>query len=80
MSMRADLDLPPLSEARLPLDYLTMRRALHARGINLGPSLWALVDGAAPAIEEIIPEQRPWVLRGGLTSRRDPTPGQMALF
>lgn len=80
MSMRADLDVPALAEARLPLDYLTMRRALQARGINLGPSLWALVGGAAPAIEEIIPEQRPWTFRSGLTSRRDPTPGQMALF
>jgi 5'-3' exonuclease len=80
MSMRADLDLPPLSDARLPLDYLTMRRALLGRGINLGPSLWALVGGAAPAIEETIPEQRPWVFRSGLTARRDPTPGQMALF
>jgi 5'-3' exonuclease len=80
MSMRADLDLPALSTARLPLDYLTVRRALQGRGINLGPSLWALVGGAAPAIEEIIPEQRPWTFRSGLTARRDPTPGQMALF
>jgi DNA polymerase-1 len=80
MSMRADLDLPALATARLPLDYLTMRRALQRRGINLGPSLWALVGGAAPAIEETIPEQRPWVFRSGLTARRDPTPGQMALF
>lgn len=80
MSMRADLDLPALSAARLPLDYMTMRRALLGRGINLGPSLWALVGGAAPAIEETIPEQRPWVFRSGLTARRDPTPGQMALF
>jgi 5'-3' exonuclease len=80
MAMRADLDLPALSTARLPLDYLTMRRALLARGINLGPSLWALVGGAAPAVEETSPELRPWVFRGGLTARRDPTPGQMALF
>jgi DNA polymerase-1 len=80
MAMRADLDLPALTAARLPLDYLTMRRALLARGINLGPSLWALVGGAAPATEETNPELRPWVFRSGLTSRRDPTPGQMALF
>jgi 5'-3' exonuclease len=81
MSMRADLDLPALATARLPLDYLTMRRALLARGINLGPSLWALVGGgAAPAVEETSPELRPWVFRGGMTARRDPTPGQMALF
>jgi 5'-3' exonuclease len=81
MNMRADLDLPALTTARLPLDYLTMRRALLARGINLGPSLWALVGGgAAPAVEETSPELRPWVFRGGMTARRDPTPGQMALF
>jgi 5'-3' exonuclease len=81
MAMRSDLDLPALSEARLPLDYLTMRRALLARGINLGPSLWALVGGgSAPATEETEPELRPWVFRGGLTARRDPTPGQLALF
>jgi DNA polymerase-1 len=81
MAMRADLDLPDLSSARLPLDYLIMRRALLARGINLGPSLWALVGGgSAPATEETNPELRPWVFRGGLSARRDPTPGQMALF
>jgi 5'-3' exonuclease len=81
MAMRADLDLPPLSDARLPLNYRTMRRALLARGINLGPSLWALVGGgSAPATEETNPELRPWVFRGGLSARRDPTPGQMALF
>jgi 5'-3' exonuclease len=81
MAMRADLDLPALSSARLPLDYLIMRRALLARGINLGPSLWALVGGgSAPATEETNPELRPWVFRGGLSARRDPTPGQMALF
>jgi 5'-3' exonuclease len=80
MTMRHDLDLPALSSARLPLDYLTMRRALLARGINLGPSLWALVGGGAPAPDETNPELKPWVFRGGLTARRDPTPGQLALF
>jgi DNA polymerase-1 len=80
MSMRADLDLPALAAARLPLDYLIMRRALLARGINLGPSLWALVGGGAPASEETNPELRPWVFRGGMTARRDPTPGQLSLF
>jgi 5'-3' exonuclease len=80
MSMRHDLELPALTGARLPLDYLTMRQALRARGINLGPSLWALVGGAPPApaaerADEEMPELRPWVFRGGLTARRDPTPG-----
>jgi 5'-3' exonuclease len=80
MSMRADLELPALHTTRLPLDYLTMRRALHARGINLGPSLWALVGGATPTVEETNAELHPWVFRSGLTSRRDPTPGQLTLF
>jgi 5'-3' exonuclease len=87
MSMRSDLELPALTGARIPLDYRTMRQALRARGINLGPSLWALVGGAppppsaagGPAADEM-PELRPWVFRGGLTARRDPTPGQLALF
>ncbi|GAA0557894.1 hypothetical protein GCM10010172_46130 [Paractinoplanes ferrugineus] len=87
MSMRHDLDLPALADARLPLDYLTMRQALRARGINLGPSLWALVGGAPPPPAadgeppaDEMPELRPWTFRGGLTARRDPTPGQLALF
>jgi DNA polymerase-1 len=84
MSMRGDLELPGLASARLPLDYLVMRQALRARGINLGPSLWALVGGAPPppsaqAADET-PELRPWVFRNGLSARRDPTPGQLSLF
>jgi len=84
MTMRGDLALPALNSARLPLDYLVMRQALRGRGINLGPSLWALVGGAPPPpsaepVDET-PELRPWVFRGGLTARRDPTPGQLALF
>ncbi|MFD0523746.1 5'-3' exonuclease [Paractinoplanes durhamensis] len=86
MAMRHDLTLPALTGARLPLDYLTMRQALRARGINLGPSLWALV-GSAPhpgrsrrATPDEMPELRPWVFRSGMTARRDPTPGQLALF
>ena len=84
MSMRSDLPLPALATARLPLDYLGMRQALRARGINLGPSLWALVGGAPPP-PSAQPEDekhflRPWVFRGGLSARRDPTPGQLALF
>ncbi|WP_030441527.1 5'-3' exonuclease [Actinoplanes subtropicus] len=84
MTMRSDVDLPALGSARLPLDYLVMRQALRGRGINLGPSLWALVGGAAPSADaaslEEMPELRPWVFRGGLKARRDPTPGQLALF
>lgn len=82
MNMRGDLPLPSLATARLPLDYLTMRQALRARGINLGPSLWALVDGTPPAdpTADPAPEFRPWVFRSSLKSRRDPIPGQMSLF
>ncbi|MFI5895783.1 5'-3' exonuclease H3TH domain-containing protein [Actinoplanes sp. NPDC051513] len=82
MSQRADLPLPALASARLPLMYTVMRQALRARGINLGPSLWSLVGGAAPspALIEQTPELRPWVFRGGLSARRDPTPGQLSLF
>jgi DNA polymerase-1 len=81
MSMRTDLPLPALATARLPLDYLTLRRALQARGINLGPSLWALVGGAGPAVEEQeAPELKPWIFRNSLSARRDPTPGQLSLF
>jgi len=80
MRMRGDLPLPDLATARLPLSYVVLRRALLARGINLGPSLWALVGGAAPATEDPTPEVRPWVFRSGLTARRDPIPGQLSLF
>ena len=84
MSMRSDLPLPDLDSARLPLDYLTMRRALRARGINLGPSLWALVGGNVPppraAADDPAPELQPWVFRRSMSSRRDPTPGQLSLF
>jgi 5'-3' exonuclease len=82
MSQRSDLDLPALASARLPLTYPVIRQALRSRGINLGPSLWALVGGAAPsaAVIEETPELKPWVFRGGLSGRRDPTPGQLSLF
>ena len=58
-----------------------LRQALRARGINLGPSLWALVGGAPPPAEaDQDPELRPWVFRSGLKARRDPIPGQLSLF
>ncbi|MFF5083779.1 5'-3' exonuclease H3TH domain-containing protein [Actinoplanes sp. NPDC000266] len=83
MRMRLDLPIPPLASARLPLSMTVMRKALRTRGINLGPSLWALTGGSPPVVEDgadPIPEVRPWVFRGGLTARRDPTPGQLSLF
>ncbi|AEV85501.1 DNA polymerase I [Actinoplanes sp. SE50] len=91
MRMRHDLPVPSLETARLPLDYLVIRRALREHGINLGPSLWALVGGDAPApslLEQEPPEPppawaatlKPRVLHGSMSGRRDPIPGQTALF
>jgi len=82
MRMRADLPLPDLTAARVPLSLPVMRRALLDRGINLGPSLWALTGGAPPPgdLYDPTPELPRWVFRRGLTSRRDPTPGQLSLF
>jgi 5'-3' exonuclease len=82
MSMRHDLPIPDLSGARLPLSMAVMRRALRARGINLGPSLWALTGGDPPTAPDAdpTPELRPWVFRGSLAARREPTPGQLSLF
>jgi DNA polymerase-1 len=79
MRMRADLPVPELARARLPLDYGVLRRALRARGINLGPSLWGLTDAAPPAEELSRPlELKPWVFRRGRTA--EPIPGQLSLF
>ncbi|GAA2479612.1 5'-3' exonuclease [Winogradskya humida] len=84
MQMRTDLPVPDPGSARLPLNLATMRGALRARGINLGPSLWALTGSLPPQREERdedpIPDLRPWVFRRGLSGRRDPTPGQLSLF
>ena len=81
MSMRDDLPIPHLDDARLPIDLAVMKRALAARGIILGLSLWALTGGSPPPDVEHatrIPQQ--WVWRKGLRARRDPIPGQLALF
>ncbi len=81
MRMRADLPMPGLDAARLPLSMAVMRRALSERGINLGPSLWALTGAAPPADGPDSPQEvGRWVFRKGLTARRDPTPGQLSLF
>jgi DNA polymerase-1 len=81
MRMRADLPMPSLDSARVPLDLALMRRALRERDITLGPSLWALTGGRPPADDTDQPPELPrWVLRGGLTTRRGPIPGQLSLF
>jgi len=80
MRMRIDLPLPDLDTARLPLDPIAMRRALAARGIILGPSLWALTGGSPPPTDDdlaLMPQ--PWVWRRSRTGRY-PAPGQLALF
>ncbi|GAB4068530.1 hypothetical protein GCM10028777_27880 [Angustibacter speluncae] len=48
MAMRDDLTLPPHERMRVPMDLLQIQRTLRERDIHLGPSLWALVGGAAP--------------------------------
>jgi DNA polymerase-1 len=81
MRLRDDLVVPDPQDVRLPVDRLTMRRALLDRGIHLGPSLWALVETVPPPTEEMfvrIPQ--PWVWRRSPRARRDPAPGQLALF
>jgi 5'-3' exonuclease len=81
MRMRADLPMPDLEATRLPLDLASMRRALARRGINLGPSLWALTGGALPMGDHdvrTVPKQ--WIWTRSSRRRRDPAPGQLALF
>jgi len=51
MAMREDLPLPDLARTRLPLHSDRLLAALRARGIALGPSLWALVGGEPPPWE-----------------------------
>jgi DNA polymerase-1 len=81
MRMRTDLPMPELDTTRLPLDLAAMKRALSGRGINLGPSLWALAGGAAPlTADELMLVPKPWVWRRSSRTRRDPAPGQLALF
>jgi 5'-3' exonuclease len=77
MRMRTDLAVPPPESARLPLDLGIMRKALSGRGINFGPSLWALTGGAPPAD----PVERPVSVRPRQrVSRYAPLPGQLTLF
>jgi DNA polymerase-1 len=81
MRPRTDLPIPDLDEARLPVDRLVMRRAFAEHGINLGPSLWALTGAPPPPTDEILAKiPQPWVWRRSPRARRDPAPGQLALF
>jgi 5'-3' exonuclease len=81
MRMRTDLPMPNLDTARLPLNLATMRQVLSGHGINLGPSLWALTGGNPPSTGDAkvhVPQPRMWTRRS--RTRRDPAPGQLALF
>jgi 5'-3' exonuclease len=94
MRMRTDLPLPALNTVRLPLDYAVLRRALAARGILLGPSLWALTGRdplpmdepparaePRPRPERVErPQLRPRRRVGSAAARRIPIEGQLALF
>ena len=48
MAMRNDLELPAFELMRLPMDPIPLQKALRARQIYLGPSLWALVGASPP--------------------------------
>jgi len=80
MRMHADLPMPGLDTARLPLELGIMKQALAVRGIRLGPSLWALTGGSQPPDGTPAYAPRQWVRRRGLGRPRDPIPGQLALF
>lgn len=81
MRMRADLPIPDLETARLPLSYPVMRQALAGRGIILGPSLWALTGRTPPAEDEPpAAEPQPRGRTRSLRARREPSPDQLALF
>jgi DNA polymerase-1 len=80
MRMRTDLPLPELDSMRLPVELAVMRRALIGRGINLGPSLWALTGGSPPLGEEHLAFVHPRSGARTARARRAPGPGQLALF
>jgi DNA polymerase-1 len=80
MTMYTDVPVPDLDQTRLPLDLTRMRQVLAGWGITLGPSLWALTGGAAPAGAEAVVVPQPWVWRRSSWRARVPGPGQLALF
>ena len=80
MHLYADLPMPDLDTARVPIDLLTMRRALQARGIHLGPSLWAITGGTPPPDDVAAPPPQPTLWTRRNLRSREPGPGQLALF
>lgn len=80
MHMRTDVPVPDLDSLRLPVSLPVMRRALVARGIHLGPSLWALTGGSPPLTEDVMPFVLPRQGARTAQARRVPGEGQLALF
>ena len=89
MAMRPDLTLPDLDldldRGRLPLRPATVRTALRARDILLGPSLWALVGAPPPTAQlpglDAVPAPRVRDRPAGRRRRgREPVEGQLSLF
>jgi 5'-3' exonuclease len=79
MLMRADLPLPDLDSARVPIGSAILRGVLRRHGIILGPSLWALTGGAPPVGEPPV-TVHPFVRPRRPRLSREPLPGQLSLF
>jgi 5'-3' exonuclease len=81
MTMRTDLPLPDLDAMRVPLDRDVIRAALSARGIHLGPSLWALTGGTRPPDPDAMAALSMFApVRRVRRQARVPGEGQLALF
>jgi 5'-3' exonuclease len=81
MTMRTDVAMPGLEEMRVPLNREVMRAALIARGINLGPSLWALTGGTRPPDPEAMAALSMFApVKKARRLARAPGEGQLALF
>jgi DNA polymerase-1 len=81
MTLRTDVPMPDLDEMRVPLDREVLRAALLARGINLGPSLWALTGGTRPPDPEALAALSMFTPpKKARKAVRTPGEGQLALF
>jgi 5'-3' exonuclease len=81
MTMRTDVPIPDLDAMRVPLDRDVIRAALSARGIHLGPSLWALTGGTRPPDPDAMAALSMFApLRRTRRAARVPGEGQLALF